>query len=356
LKLLQSRTAALRLYMEASSSRPQHQRLLEAGDTERAAAVPIHEEEPLPEEPLPLVRSNPPIVPTRAVGDAGGTEEVPDSSSRGTFQQRIASWVEPIAVHVFSLNGAQLVEPLPDEVVTRLRCLRLPVALGGLLSTAIVGIQCWCMCDAVYILWRDDFDEKCQLLRCWLISYCIAVVLLLFCAGFALPLLACCIMIGQLIRARLWDDCQHSAAAACGFADVVMSRTLLSLTMVPVSAALLWLAQWQVQIIRNRWGRIGPASEEIINWIATSPPADPCGAECIICLSDDTELLADWRELPCGHQFHLGCLRGWLKRSRQCPICRLDLHPAFYLAATSGSDATSAVTPASAPPMALTRQ
>jgi hypothetical protein len=31
--------------------------------------------------------------------------------------------------------------------------------------------------------------------------------------------------------------------------------------------------------------------------------------------------------LPCGHLFHLVCLRGWLEHSPTCPICRRAVHP-----------------------------
>ena len=29
--------------------------------------------------------------------------------------------------------------------------------------------------------------------------------------------------------------------------------------------------------------------------------------------------------LACGHQFHLGCLEEWTKRSLACPMCRYDI-------------------------------
>jgi len=235
----------------------------------------------------------------------------------------------------------ELVDPLPEEATAQLRCLRCPSALNVLLSVAMVGVQFWCMCDAMHLLWREDFGQKCQLLRFWLISYCIAVALLPCCAGLSLPLLACCIMMGKLIRARSLDNCQQRAAGSCSFADVVIDRTLVSLTLLPISFGLSCLVHRRLQAIRNRWGQQGPALEEIINHIVASPaPEVPCGTECAICLSDDTTLLADWRELRCGHKFHLECLRSWLERGRRCPICRFDLHPA-YLAETSGSDGTS---------------
>lgn len=42
---------------------------------------------------------------------------------------------------------------------------------------------------------------------------------------------------------------------------------------------------------------------------------------CVICLdgfSDDN----DTRLLKCKHFFHLTCLDEWLKKKRECPVCR----------------------------------
>ncbi|KAG6960532.1 hypothetical protein JG687_00008169 [Phytophthora cactorum] len=72
---------------------------------------------------------------------------------------------------------------------------------------------------------------------------------------------------------------------------------------------------------------------------ATSPaaaPLEPCPAgqdcgdasddssECPICcgdLADDITL-----RLPCGHNYHAGCVRVWLNLQHTCPVCRLQLH------------------------------
>lgn len=45
--------------------------------------------------------------------------------------------------------------------------------------------------------------------------------------------------------------------------------------------------------------------------------------ECPICFEDmkpDTVMV-----LPCGHEFHLKCLREWWKRKTTCPMCRVDI-------------------------------
>ncbi|CAE7207305.1 rnf43 [Symbiodinium sp. CCMP2592] len=55
----------------------------------------------------------------------------------------------------------------------------------------------------------------------------------------------------------------------------------------------------------------------------------PHPQSCPICMEDfdsweaghDSEIVMT----PCLHTFHIGCLRGWLKRSPECPTCRWDI-------------------------------
>ena len=64
--------------------------------------------------------------------------------------------------------------------------------------------------------------------------------------------------------------------------------------------------------------------------IMVSCPASLCTQvhhllfRCAICLGDYTEG-EDTITLPCGHSFHAPCVLEWLKRSRQCPLCKDDI-------------------------------
>eukprot|EP00027_Filamoeba_sp_ATCC50430_P009546 CAMPEP_0168548458 /NCGR_PEP_ID=MMETSP0413-20121227/4571_1 /TAXON_ID=136452 /ORGANISM="Filamoeba nolandi, Strain NC-AS-23-1" /LENGTH=202 /DNA_ID=CAMNT_0008578761 /DNA_START=755 /DNA_END=1359 /DNA_ORIENTATION=- len=51
-------------------------------------------------------------------------------------------------------------------------------------------------------------------------------------------------------------------------------------------------------------------------------PEELAAAEtCIVCLGSMVEA----KKLPCGHILHLGCLRSWLERRQECPICRTSV-------------------------------
>lgn len=39
--------------------------------------------------------------------------------------------------------------------------------------------------------------------------------------------------------------------------------------------------------------------------------------DCAICLSEEPNL-----QLKCGHLFHPHCFREWLKKKRECAVCR----------------------------------
>ena len=47
---------------------------------------------------------------------------------------------------------------------------------------------------------------------------------------------------------------------------------------------------------------------------------------CTICM-DNYELGSKIRMLPCFHFFHRDCVDPWLKRNRECPVCRVSAKP-----------------------------
>jgi E3 ubiquitin-protein ligase synoviolin len=57
---------------------------------------------------------------------------------------------------------------------------------------------------------------------------------------------------------------------------------------------------------------------------ATPEDLARCDNTCIICRE---EMNPDGtnKKLPCGHVFHLPCLRSWLERQQNCPTCRANV-------------------------------
>ncbi|CAI5721808.1 unnamed protein product [Peronospora destructor] len=51
--------------------------------------------------------------------------------------------------------------------------------------------------------------------------------------------------------------------------------------------------------------------------------------DCVICLSALQSGVDEFVALPCGHQFHLPCIRSWLKLRSTCPSCRFQFRKAF---------------------------
>lgn len=68
---------------------------------------------------------------------------------------------------------------------------------------------------------------------------------------------------------------------------------------------------------------------------ATAADLDRGDRMCIVC-REDMEVEMSPKRLPCGHCFHLDCLKSWLERQQNCPICR-RLIPAQEEAADAGA-------------------
>ena len=68
---------------------------------------------------------------------------------------------------------------------------------------------------------------------------------------------------------------------------------------------------------------------EIIKYIPSSTinakkPSTDSNYKCIICLSD-FKIGEKESTLPCLHIFHTNCIENWLKRRRNCPICKFNI-------------------------------
>ena len=63
---------------------------------------------------------------------------------------------------------------------------------------------------------------------------------------------------------------------------------------------------------------------------ATTEELEALDDSCIICRDDmsvDAPGGARPKKLPCGHIFHLRCLRTWMERQQACPTCRAPVEP-----------------------------
>ncbi|OWZ03094.1 hypothetical protein PHMEG_00025239 [Phytophthora megakarya] len=54
-----------------------------------------------------------------------------------------------------------------------------------------------------------------------------------------------------------------------------------------------------------------------------------CTKDCVICLSELESGGDQFVSLPCGHQFHLPCIRSWFDLRSTCPSCRFQFRKAF---------------------------
>jgi len=48
--------------------------------------------------------------------------------------------------------------------------------------------------------------------------------------------------------------------------------------------------------------------------------------ECTICLEDKLDCTACKKRLSCGHEFHLDCIKDWIKINKSCPNCRKKIN------------------------------
>jgi len=79
-------------------------------------------------------------------------------------------------------------------------------------------------------------------------------------------------------------------------------------------------------------------------------PEDERDSTCTVCMAEITE----GKELPCGHIFHLRCLKEWLRRNPICPTCRhpIRVPPQPAPAANANNPAPAANAAPNVPPAA----
>ncbi|KAH7476582.1 hypothetical protein PRIC1_000589 [Phytophthora ramorum] len=81
------------------------------------------------------------------------------------------------------------------------------------------------------------------------------------------------------------------------------------------------LASWTVAPVARSGTKRSIAS--------VSSSSSSCANDCVICLSELQSGADEFVSLPCGHQFHLPCIRSWLKLRSTCPSCRFQFRKAF---------------------------
>jgi len=73
---------------------------------------------------------------------------------------------------------------------------------------------------------------------------------------------------------------------------------------------------------------------------STRPPLAAAPESCSICLD---ALDSEWGTTPCGHDFHVECLRDWrlVRGGTACPVCRHPLAASRRMFETSGGEGTA---------------
>jgi len=70
-------------------------------------------------------------------------------------------------------------------------------------------------------------------------------------------------------------------------------------------------------------------------------------SECVVCLEEYVDGISRVMKLPCGHEFHVGCITPWLTtRRRTCPICKGDVVRGCAATHSSSTAASTSMTTA----------
>ncbi|KAG1696201.1 hypothetical protein DVH05_018734 [Phytophthora capsici] len=155
----------------------------------------------------------------------------------------------------------------------------------------------------------------------------------------------CCDHLQQIVKAspsvgtrRIWgsttqyDQCSVFQTFVNDLVQVVLSRDTHCQAMQHTRQILeefLDIAKQRANAIDRVLYHENPATSPLAAPLNSYQTGQTCGgtsddtSECPICcgdLADDQTL-----RLPCGHNYHAGCVRVWLNLQRTCPVCRLQL-------------------------------
>jgi len=240
-------------------------------------------------------------------------------------------WDGILVATLGTLLGVHIRTPLPALAAARLRELRWHAIAWAVGVSLIVDLQLWVFIEGVYILRTEKPPEPCSLMTYWLISYCLALLVMPCLVGCALPLASLLILAGITVREHVPLYCKKEAHSCWVFIDTASARGAMTLALASLASVIVLLARQRLEDFGERYGTEGVTHQDVLRKILAGPAPELAGdAECSICLGGtDGGLLTSWCSLSCGHVFHEACLLEWLGRSRRCPLCRLDLHAAY---------------------------
>ncbi|KAA8914651.1 hypothetical protein FN846DRAFT_770920 [Sphaerosporella brunnea] len=148
-------------------------------------------------------------------------------------------------------------------------------------------------------------------------------------------------------RTGLWITLTPTTMTSSPFFDTLLVLVVSPLVTLTVVYALLLIRS---RIRRRRWRAPKSLVERLpvrtYQSTVTPPPAPPAPPvrrtsspssaqfhrrwsgcnECVVCLEEYVDGVSRVMKLPCGHEFHVGCITPWLTtRRRTCPICKGDV-------------------------------
>jgi len=243
----------------------------------------------------------------------------------------------------FAMRGQTLPQPLPAPAAQQIRRLRIPAVTAGLLGFCSVLVQFRCV-DRGWDALDDGVPEPCKSIHEWLWAYCLVLTVMPFCQAFAGPLLLGWAAFGLILRSHS-EGCAAEAPKLYNFVDTMLYHAIATCALMALCLASMWYVRHKARSVAREWAPVGPLCKEVLRRILAddlvATPADM--VECSICLegtqqaeqgeasheASEAGSAKPWCKLRCGHAFHQPCLVEWLRRSRQCPLCRVDL-PDLY--------------------------